>query len=145
MRKMLVSACLCLIVLTAACRPQTEAGQPEPKKPAPLVPTESPVMRTPKFGISTANATHEYKLAAGQHLTLKGWYAADQQLAVSYELNGAKAAARLEAREDVRKNHADYKHVQGWVIFVPAAKLKPENKLLIRYGDKTWPMTVKMN
>lgn len=144
MHKLLVLGCLSVIMLAAACQEHTDGDLPQTKKTAPLVPPDSATFKTPKFGISTANATHEYELAAGTALLLKGWIAADEQLTVTYDLNGQKAQTTSETRNDVKNNHPDYKHVQGWLIAVPANKLKAENNLVIQYGDNSWPMTVKV-
>ncbi|MCE5228355.1 hypothetical protein LLG95_02000 [bacterium] len=149
MRKMLVQVSLAVMLLAGvvSCNKQsgtegsTAAGN---NKPAPALPTMA-VMKAPKFGISTPNAsTHNYRLEPGKPLELKGWYIADEPLDVTYELNGESYEARSMTRGDVKKNYPDYKVAQGWAIIVPADKLKPENKLMIHYGDKTWPMTVSV-
>ncbi len=144
MHKLLALLCLSAIVCVSACQQHNNGDLPETKKPAPLVPPDATGLKNPKFGISTPNVEHDFTVAAGQPLILKGWYAADQALNVTYELNGRKSAARSETRDDVKKHFPDFKYVQGWLVFIPANRLQAANDLVIHYGDKSWPIAVSV-
>lgn len=153
----IIHFCLAALLMTGAvsCQEQSAAEIKDDQatvaaaKPTPLLPS-SPGAAKPgravkpvKFGISTANASsHSYNIAPGKQLEIRGWYVADEAVNVTYDLNGESSKAHLESRSDVKKNHPDYKIAQGWIVKVPAQKLKPENKFNIHIGNISWPMTI---
>lgn len=153
----IIHVCLAALLMTGAvsCQEQSAAESKDAQatvaaaKPMPALPS-SPGAARPgkplkpvKFGISTANASsHSYTIAPGKPLEIKGWYVADEAVNVTYDLNGESSKAHLETRGDVKKNHPDYKIAQGWIVKVPAQKLKPKNKFDIHIGSTNWPMTI---